>query len=294
MPARMRLGLHPARLAERAGFHGTAERLRRLAWAVGEQVPALRSRHAVDRTLLWLREPLGRRAFRVLDERALLATRRSDTVFVFGSSASLRRLTPEEWRRFAEHDVVGFSHFHRQRWIRVDYHLVAEVASAAETAASMRANPLYAETIFGMTKGWTAEAANAMVANRLLPAGTRIFRWRRVARGRIAPPSRRLADGLVHGAGSVQDVVNFALVLGWRRVVVVGVDLRGGGYFWMEDAPDASGGDRWPQADRVLPAMRLFLEHAHRDGIRLEVYSPQSLLAEVLPVFSWDDLDATP
>lgn len=285
---RYRLLLHPARSLDRAGLTGAGAALRNARWALDALLPALRPQHAAKLTGLWLREPFARRRYRVLDETALRATRRSDTVFVFGSGGSLRRLTPQEWSQFAEHDVVGFSHFHRQRWIRVDYHLVAEVASIPETAASMRANPLYADTVYGMTKGWIAEAANAMIVHGLLQPGTRIFRWRRKARGRVAPPSRRLSDGLVHGAGSIQDVVNFALVLGWRRVVIVGVDLYDSGYFWVTDAPDRPD-LRWAQSETVLATMRLWKEYADRDGVELLVYSPRSLLAEVLPVFSGDD-----
>jgi len=184
-------------------------------------------------------------------------------------------------------DTVGFSHFHRQRWVRVDYHLIAEVESASATTTSIRSNPLYADTIFGMTRGWMAEAANEMVADRMLPSGSRIFRWRRVARGMVVPPSRHLSNGLVHGAGSVQDTVNFALIMGWRRIVIAGVDLVGNDYFWMSSEAGKIPTERWAQADTVLASFRLWRELAAADGIELLTYSASSLLAEVLPIFEW-------
>lgn len=235
---------------------------------------------------MWLREPFGRRRYSVLSERELMASRRGDTVFVFGSGPSLLEIAPGEWERIAQFDTVAFSHFHRQRWIRVDYHLVAEVGSVTETAASIRSNPLYENTILGMAKGWIAEAPNELIARRLLPSGTRIFRWRRIARGRVAPATTRLSQGLVHGDGSVQDAVNFALVMGWRRIVIAGVDLSGTRYFWMpEDEEAEAGSARWGQATTVIASLRLWRDAAAVRGIELFTNSPRSPLAEVLPVF---------
>jgi hypothetical protein len=260
------------------------EGLRSARWAASSFEP----RHAVASTAWWMREPLGRQAYRALSEEELLGTRRSDTAFVFGSGASLQDIDGETWQRIAEFDTVAFSHFHRQRWVRVDYHLVVEAVSADETAASIRSNPMYADTIFGMAKGWIAHAPNELVARRLLPAGARLFRWRRIGRGRVAPASASLGRGLVHGDGSIQDAVNFALVMGYRRVVVAGADLSGTRYFWMPPADDDVGEPvRWQQAATVVASMKLWREQAAADGVELFVYDGRSALAEALPVFSW-------
>jgi hypothetical protein len=274
-----------ARSFERIGLSGVAERLRSLRWWWETVRLALAPRHAARLTALWAREPIGRRGYRVLSEHEVLGTRRSETAFVFGSGASLLDIGADEWEEISHCDVVGFSHFHRQRWVRVDYHLVYEVASVTETAASIRANPLYSETIFGMGKGWLAEASNELVAGRMLPPHARIFRWRRIARGRLAPASTRLSRGLVHGAGSIQDAVNFALVMGWRRIVIAGVDLHGGRHFWTPETGSGELARRWAQADTVIPALRQWREAAVTDGVELLVFDGNSVLAEALPAF---------
>lgn len=285
---------HPARLLESIGLLRIAAALRRWRWYFAALLPALRPRHAGRLTALWMREPLARRAYRVLSEQDLLATKKSDTVFVFGSGRSLVDIADEDWRRIAEFDTVGFSHFHRQGWIRVDYHLVAEVASTKQTAVSIANNPLYTETTFGVMRGWIAEASNDMVANHLLPPGARIFRWRRISRGRSGPPSRYLRDGLVHGMGTIQDVVNFALVMGWRRIVIAGVDLYNKEYFWLPagttheyEAPGMAATSRWIQADTIVDALGRWAALATRDGVTVEVYDSRSLLSRTLPVFEW-------
>jgi hypothetical protein len=267
----------------RSPLDSAREGLHSLRWALRSFEP----RQAAASTGWWIREPLGRRGYRVLSEAELLRTRRSDTAFVFGSGASLQDIDDEAWRRIAEFDTVAFSHFHRQRWVRVDYHLVVEAASAGDTAASIRANPMYANTIFGMAKGWIAHAPNELVARRLLPPGARLFRWRRIGRGRVAPASASLRAGLVHGDGSIQDAVNFALVMGYRRIVVAGVDLSGDRYFWMPPGDDHGKPARWQQAATVVASMGLWRAEAAARGIELYVYNERSALADALPVFSW-------
>jgi hypothetical protein len=287
-------GFHPARALDRVGLRGAAGALRGANWALDALLPALRPDRAVRLSRLWLGERRGRSAYCVLDEDRLRATRRSDTVFIFGSGRSLTDIGANEWRRMSDADTVGFSHFHRQRWIRVDYHLVGEVPSIEGTAQSIRDNPLYSETIFGVMKGWSAEASNALVGRHLLPRDARIFRWRRVGRGRTLPPTTSLREGLVHGTNSALDVINFALVLGWRRIVIVGVDLYNKEYFWLPPAvrlpnekPHLTAASRWPQADQVVDAVDLWREVAATDGKEIYVYDGRSLLANALPVFSW-------
>jgi hypothetical protein len=286
------LSLHPARTLERLGLARAAGLARSLRWEFEARAPTLRPDRAARLTAHRLREPIGRRAYRVLSEPELRATRLSDTAFVFGSGKSLLEIGAAEWERIAECDVVGFSHFHRQRWTRVDYHLVAEVSDVEATAASIRGNPAYADTIFLVMTGWIADAGNQLVGRRLLTPGSRIFRWRRVGRGRMLPPSRSFAGGLVHGTNSSLDTVNFALLMGWRRIVIAGVDLYDKEYFFLPPGvarPEERGGltaaSRFVQADHVVEMMRLWRERAEADGVELMVQNPRSLLAQVLPVY---------
>jgi hypothetical protein len=282
-----------ARLLDRAGFSSLAGTARTFRWELEDWRYVLRPRHARKLTRLWIGEPVGRRAYRSLGESELLGTRRSDTVFVFGSGKSILDVDKSAWAEIAEHDVVAFSHFHRQRFVRVDYHLVAEAVDLAETSQSIAANPGYADTIFVLLKGWKAERANEMVARRLLPLGARIFRVRRLLRGRIAPPSRSFKEGLVHGANSSLDAVNFAYLMGWRTIVVAGVDLYNKEYFWLPagvtgpgEPPGTTARSRFPGADQIVQSFSLWRERMAEEGVDLVVYDGRSLLAQVLPVFA--------
>lgn len=281
---------HPARVLERYGLTGPAESLRRLAWATASIPPP---RHAGDflRGLAWVPGAfIHRRGYCVLDEDQLRSTRTSDTAFVFGSGSSLRDIPSDEWKRIDAHDTAAFSHFHRQTWVQVGYHLIAEVNDVDATAASFRTNPCYRDTVYLVMCGLQAAASNEMVARRLFPRGARLFRYRRVARGRSLPPGESFKAGLVHGTNTLLDVVNFALLMGWKTIVLAGVDLYHREYFFDERTPepDSIASDaRYAQGPHVVEMLGLWRSWANARGIELFIYDARSLAAEVLPVWTW-------
>jgi hypothetical protein len=245
----------------------------------------------------YLRALAGSRAYPTLSEDELRATRKSDTVFIFGSGRSILDIAPEEWRRIEAFDTISFSQFHRERLIRIDYHIVGETFDVDEYARSIRENPFYAETILAVQKGLEADASNDLLGRRLVPTTTRVFPYRRVSRGRYSPPSTSFEQGLVHGRNSSISTTNFALLLGWRRIVLCGVDLYDKHYFFLpEDGSrpwreklDIKPDDVFPNAEDTVSTFRQWRPIVEGRGVELLVYNPRSLLAGALDVFSWTD-----
>ena len=246
-----------------------------------------------------------RSAYPVLDEQGLLATKRSDTLFVFGSGASLNDVSEAEWRRIAEHDTIGFNYFLRQSFVRASYHLVGEIATGndhepsrwipaiQEYARLIAENPRYRDCVLLVQAGWRAYQSNRLVASGCLPLATRLYRYRRIARGVYRPPTRSLREGLVHGAGTVVGCVSFGVAMGYRRIVIAGVDLYDSRYFWLP--PDVGRPDalehkgltqeaRHSTAATIVPYLGRWAEWLKADAVALEVYDARSLLAKVLPV----------
>jgi hypothetical protein len=223
-----------------------------------------------------------------------MATRKADTAFVFGSGRSLIDISGEEWARMAEYDTISLREFPRQEWIRADYHLTSEVDLVDEYAERLRANPRYRETIFVVQEGLRAERGNELVGRALYPEGARIFRYRR-RRSRSATPSTSFAAGLVHGSSSIFDATNFAYLMGYRRIVLVGVDLYNKEYFWLgpgETRPyelhRADARKVFLGAEPIVSLMTTWHAALAADGVELFVYNPRSLLAERIPVFTWE------
>lgn len=252
----------------------------------------------------WLRYLRARRAYRLVGPDELRARRRSDTVFVFGSGASLNEVPAEEWERIARHDTFGFNWFVHERFVRCDFHLIRGIPDTdldpavwkpqlAEYFRLIADNPCYAETAFLVHGGFRAINGNRALGYRLLPADRPVLRWRSKRAPVDASPSRSFADGLVHGHSTIQEAINACFLLGWRRIVLAGVDLYDRRYFWLPPEKARSvdvrrGADAADPHNRATSGMVATLggwrEWLLREGVELEVYNPRSLLAEVLPV----------
>lgn len=266
-----------------------------------------------------VRERLHRHRYQVLSEADLIGSRRSDTVFVFGSGYSLNDITPGEWDRIAAYDTFGFTGFIAQRWVRTDYHLIrggVEVSLtwrpfAEDFCRTLNENPHFTRTILILQGEYRAVFANQILGYGLVRPGTRIFRYR-TARGE-GLPSLAFAGGIRHGAGTLCDAVNAAVCMGWRRIVLTGVDLYDSRYFWLKpdetlQFDEATGLTRPGQINarggspnhphnttrngivEALGDWRTYLERER--GCSLEVYNPRSLLAPVMPVFQWSREDS--
>jgi hypothetical protein len=251
----------------------------------------------------WLRFQANRRAYRVLDEEQLRRTRRSDTVFVFGSGASLNELADDEWGRIAAHDTLGFNWWVHQRFVRTDYHLIRGIPDTdldpdvwrpqlTEYFRLIRTNPLFAETVFLVHSGFRAINGNRAIGYRLLPERNPVFLWR--TRMGVELPSRSFADGLVHGQSTLLEAVNFAYLLGWKRIVLVGVDLYDRRYFWLptgatrsvDERREATAADPHFQAGTgLVETLGAWRASLRAEGVELEVYNPRSLLAAAVPLY---------
>jgi hypothetical protein len=267
------------------------------------------------RMRLWGGARAGMRAYTALAHSALAARRRSDTVFVFGSGYSLNDLSPADWQHFARHDVFGFSGFVYQRWIPTGFHLVRGWdegtaglqrwrTSAAQYARRLRENPYFASTAFILQGDYSAIFANTLLTYRLLPRGAAVCRYR-TARRLDDRLSERWSAGVTHGPGTLADTINVAYLLGWRRIVLVGVDMYDSRYFW--GPPDATlDFDEGGEFAAVTVANDHGIawntkHHSARNGmvdvlgrwgalfalagVSLMVFNPRSLLAGVLPVY---------
>ena len=258
-----------------------------------------------------IRERLSRNRYQLLTEPQLLGSRQSQTVFIFGSGASLNEIAPQTWAHIAAHDTFGFTAFIYQRWIPVRYHLLrggiegslAWRAYAEDFCATLNANHHFADAILILQGEYSAMFANQILGYHLIRPNTRIFRYRTAYGGDL--PTRSLSEGVRHIHGTLTDAVNIAACMGWTQIVLAGVDLYDSRYFWLP--PDKTYGvdesglmvpadrtyrgrsvdDRHNTAiNGVVQTMAAWHEHLGRErGIQLSVLNPRSLLADVMPIY---------
>jgi hypothetical protein len=234
----------------------------------------------------------ARKRYRVLSIDEMQATRKGDRVFIFGSGASIKRISPAEWEHFSQFDTFSYSHFGRNRKIPIRFHMVAEIFRFGDFLEIYRDHPLYRDTIYIVQEGWAAEMGNRFVASGVIEKGRPIFRFRRTRRGQIADPTQSIEQGVVHTANSITDMVNLAYLIGWKEIVLVGVDLTDKRYFYLGDQethpseiPGITYATPFPGGDVVSILFKKWRSFFEANGVQLVVYNPHSLLAGDLPIY---------
>jgi hypothetical protein len=266
--------------------------------------PVAAIRRSAVRLGPWLRFLARGRAYHYLGEAELRSHRRSDTVFIMGSGASLNEITADEWLAISEHDTFGFNWFVHQHFVRCDFQLIRGIPDTdldpavwrpqlEEYFGLIRVNPCFAQTVFLVHGGFRAINGNRALGYRLLPSGSAVFRWR--SNVRDALPSRSFRRGLVHGQSTLQECINAAFLLGWRRIVLTGVDLYDRRYFWLkpEEARSidiarhtTSSSPHSRATSGMVEELGVWRHWLAGEGCELLVWNARSLLASALPVFA--------
>ena len=255
--------------------------------------------HFPVRLRAWLAFRRQISSYRCLSAAELRATRKSDTIFIFGSGASLNDISASEWEHIAANDTLGFNWFVHQHFVRCDYHLLREIGGddrdesvwrprLTEYVDRARNNPRYAGTIFLVQTGFRATNGNRAIGLGLLPRSHPVFLWRSLRHRSM--PSESLRQGLAHANGTLHECVNFAYLLGWRTIVLAGVDLYDRRYFWLPpDRPvfgDTSTEGRHGTAmTPLVETMGTWARWFADRGVKLFVHNPRSLLAATVPVW---------
>jgi hypothetical protein len=263
----------------------------------------LRLRALTVQVYPWAMTKLRRGRYRFLSEDELRARRRSDTVFVFGSGASLNDVTAETWEEIAAHDTLGFNWFVHQRFVRCDFQLIRGIPDTDfvrstwkrqldEYFSLLRESPLFAETVFCVQMGLRATNGNRALGFRYLPAGAEVFQWRTNTRRR--EPAERFEDGLTHAHSVLSEAVNLAYLTGWKRIVLAGVDLYDRRYFWLppeeartvDSRRGATAADAHTQSSTgLIELLGDWRRRFSETGVSLEVLNPRSLLTATLPLY---------
>ena len=250
--------------------------------------------------------------YNLVKTSSLSKYRRSSRVYIFGSGYSLNDITRNEWDEIEKHDTLGFNTFVRQHWIRVDFHLVRGWREGAninlnpshilELAQLINNSSFYSETILLLQNEHFAHTSRLLLAEKMLTKGSQISFYHTA---NYAPlPTSSISHGLRHLSGTLTDAINFAFCMGWREIVLVGVDLYDTRYFWLDpektisidyntgDMHESLTSDRGQRYDEphstvssgVLSEVAQWAEFMKSYGVELSVYNPNSLLAKKIPL----------
>src|ERR1022692_155376 len=260
-----------------------------------------------------------------LDQVDLLQMKSSDTLFVLGSGPSINKISPERWQMIAGHDTLGFNFWLYHSFVPKFYFFESieapvspEAFDSFLTLAGRRAAE-YASTIkvameFHRLGTQTfdhlplAFKKNLYAAHKVeAPARNEaeLARALRYLQGRGDFRVTGLISSLTKYASSLTSILVFALKLGYKRIVLCGIDLKTPDYFFQDRRfypeswePPAEGRKERHDTDMPLtwrlPATRAVAvikqELLDPAGIELYVEGADSALWPTLPAFTVSDV----
>ena len=277
-------------------------------------------RHLPLKCYAWaLNVSVPRASYDLLTEDNLKDRCRGDTLFVLGSGASLARLSPSQIQIMSKHTTISFNYTAIQAFIPVDFHVVREIlltangrktkAGLSELGTLLSTNPCYQQTVFLIQGGFGAWGGNLFFGGQHLKARPAVFRYFNAKPYGNVPLRATFRDGISHGASTVTDCINIGTILGFRHIVLCGVDLYDRKYFWHvpgvcvmpmpsvtegldeEYSGRAVGEEQHRTGRRLIEQIARWNEDLTNMGVTLWIQNPQSLLAKVLPVYRFPKSD---
>lgn len=171
----------------------------------------------------------------ILDSKKLSQFKKSDTVVIFGSGSSLNKIEDDIWSKIKEFDSIGFNSTIFLKKIHFTFHINREIPTKNIGEISSQINKINENnflnnTIFLMPKGLTASYTN------------RIFRYNYWDKKKLfflfntnilfKRPYGNLHTGLIHKIGTLTDAMSFAYYMGYKKIILAGVDLIDRRYFF--------------------------------------------------------------
>ena len=180
--------------------------------------------------------------------------KKSDIIFIFGSGGSINNLNKKDIKLIKEHNTLSFNWFIYQNILDIDFHVIRESVKYACTisdilkvsrhyAETVNSNKFFNETFFFIQDGIEATTGNCIVSFKMLDTKN-ILRFKTKSRSVYENPSLNFENGLVHGPGTLIDSINIAILGGWKKIVLVGVDLNNRQYFWLRNNQSNRIGDQ--------------------------------------------------
>lgn len=239
------------------------------------------------------------RAFKPLSTLDVSRHRTSSTLFILGSGASINRMTSAQWDRIRAHDSMGVSFWPLHEFVPTYLCLEGPPPDRADALYGLleaRADEYAGVPI--ITKGGAqrfekdrfppALRPNLYYSRQMVVPGRSEAEFRRSLRWlmalRLLDPGREL-DEVPMTRSSLTYTLFIAAAMGYRTIVLCGIDLKSTGYFYAEKgAPGVKHPELVPHTGQAGPVHLTFDPTQHPltidkvvRAVRDEVFEPRGV-----------------
>lgn len=250
-----------------------------------------------------------------LSENELKKYKNSQTLFVFGSGQSINEIQDSEFEKINKEDSISFNNSFKLKKVYFTFHL--ERGGTTRPGAiffiknycnywvkKLFENKFLKNTILLIPDGYTSDFANEIIGSKILPKTFKFFLFF-TNRTKTKTPTLSFKNGIVHNAGTLCDAINFGVIMKYKKIVLVGVDLYDSSHFfcppgktykWDEHKNEYIFADKTSKGVKstdlhntvklgIVDTMKTWREFLEKKGISLEIYNRKSLLSTELKIF---------
>jgi len=236
-------------------------------------------------------------------DRINVRKRLKDTLFIFGSGYSINDICKSDWEEIRNiGDTMAFNMFYKSDFIDIDYYIVRElfvrknylsfgaIKQVFHLDKMFQKHKRFQSTYFFCLSDFFSAPSTLWFLLTKLRKRTLLFT--NLFDRKVPLPISEDYKRIPHGSSTLFDCINIGYILGYKEIVLVGVDLYDSRYFYLAyDQPhqlslyDSVDVDH-PTKNTTLINMELWQKELHKKGVSLKVYNRRSLLSKFLPVYS--------
>ena len=231
---------------------------------------------------------------------------KKETIFIFGSGPSLNELTDLEIIGINKTgSVMGFNDVFKFNKIKFDYYMIREffelkyffknspwkyVFSSIYNKDNNKRALSFIEKVDSSCKlifHIDKFSGSVILAFKKLKYNFKdfIFYKNPIDRKRILPFSNEL-DNISHANCSLADTIQIASILGYKKIVLVGVDLGTLGHFYGQELIKSE----HKTLPWILNALQQWAKDIKKKNIEIEIYNSKSLLNNILKTYDKKNL----
>ena len=229
--------------------------------------------------------------------------KRSDMLFIFGTGSSLKKISKKNWGKIAKFDTLGINNTILLKKINFTYQINRELYISNKKKIKnqveiIKSNKFLKNTVFLFPYGLTCSYTNWVfsIGNWDKKSVFYLFKTNIIYK----LPLGSLETGLIHKKGTLTDAISFGYFMGYKKIILVGVDLYDRRYFYTTENKTSialgenvdidnfgkTAGDNHQTVDNgIVILVRKWKFYLNKNNVQLLIYNKKSLLSKVLKIY---------
>lgn len=199
-----------------------------------------------ERYFNWLRSQARQSGYLLANRDILSKNKTSDTLFILGSGPSINAINSQGWNEISRHNSIGFNYFLSHPFVPTFFHmeLLRKDMEMFSGCYSLRREaykyvPFMINYHF-LTYDNLKPADLDFIDHKLITVPRMYVEARPEDLARVVDFSQNHIeslddDFLLHYRGSLCLMISFGILLGYKKIVLVGVDLNSPDYFYCDE-----------------------------------------------------------